>query len=121
MAEGVQGVSSAFWYTVLGIVFGGLISAAISYIFARKASKELREEAARLRRETEDVKHYTDALITYLEAAGAIHPVPRDDAGKPIRTEIVPMGVASLEARGESAEVTVDEDKPPEGEQQEGE
>jgi hypothetical protein len=30
------------------------------------------------------------------------------------------MRAASLEARGETAEVAVDEDKPPEGERQEG-
>jgi hypothetical protein len=42
------------------------------------------------------VKHYTDALITYLDAAGAIPPVPRDEAGKPIRTEIVRLSAASL-------------------------
>jgi hypothetical protein len=105
---------------LLGIVIGGAITAWVAQHYYQRASEDLRAEAEKLRRETEDVKHYTDALITYLEAAGAIHPVPRDDAGNPIRTEIVPMGVASLEARGESAEVTVDEDKPPEGEQQEG-
>jgi hypothetical protein len=58
---------SAFWHTV----FGGIISAVILYYFARRASKELRTEADGLRRETEDVRHYVDALISYLEAAGA--------------------------------------------------
>jgi gas vesicle protein len=106
-------VSSAFWHTVAGIVIGGLISTAISYYFARESSKELRNQAERLRR-------YNDALLTYLDAAGEIHPVQRNEAGDPISPVIVRMEDASLEARGESAEVTVDEDKPPEGERQEG-
>jgi hypothetical protein len=54
-----------------------VISAAISYYFARKASKELRKEAGGLLRETEDVRHYVNALISYLEAAGTIEVVRR--------------------------------------------
>jgi gas vesicle protein len=107
---------SAFWYTVLGIVFGGLISAAISYIFARKASKELREEADALRRETEDVRHYINALICYLEAAGAIS-VVRDEEGRPIETTIIHASAAALTVSGMSARATVEEGDPPEGEE----
>jgi gas vesicle protein len=109
---------SAFWYTVAGIVFGGLISAVISYIFAQKASKELREEADALRRETEDVRHYINALITYLEAAGAIS-VVRNEAGRPIETQIIRLSAAAVGASGMSAKVTVEEDDPPEGEDSE--
>jgi gas vesicle protein len=104
---------SAFWYTVLGIVFGGLISAAISYIFARKASKELRAEAYALRRETEDVRHYINALITYLEAAGATS-VVRDEEGRPIETRISHLSEAVLGVSGLPATIKVDD--PPEGE-----
>jgi gas vesicle protein len=56
---------SAFWYTVAGIVFGGIISAVISYIFARQSSRELRREAERLRQ-------LTVKLIRILEASGQI-------------------------------------------------
>jgi gas vesicle protein len=60
---------STFWYTVAGIVFGGAVSAAVSYYFSRQGSKQLREEADKLLKETEDVRHYVNALISYLEAA----------------------------------------------------
>jgi YD repeat-containing protein len=79
---------SAFSSTVVGVVLGGIISAAISYYFARKASKELRKEAGGLLRETEDVRHYVNALISYLEAAGTIE-VVRDQAGRPIEIRII--------------------------------
>lgn len=103
---------SAFWYTVLGAI----ISAVISYVFARKASRELREEADALRRETEDVRHYINALITYLEAAGIIS-VVRDEAGRPIETQIIKASAAVLGASGLSATISVDD--PPEGESSE--
>jgi hypothetical protein len=111
-AEVVRGMS-AFWHTVAGIVFGGIISAVISYIFAREASKELREEADALRRESEDVRHYINALITYLEAAGAIS-VVRDENDRPIETTIIELSRADLGARGWRATIKVDD--PPEGE-----
>jgi hypothetical protein len=113
VAEDVRRVSEAFWHTVAGIVFGGIISAAISYYFARKSTQELRAVADGLRRETEDVRHYINALITYLEAAGAIS-VVRDESERPIETRITRMSVATLGASGLPATVKVDD--PPEGE-----
>jgi hypothetical protein len=105
---------SAFFYTVAGIVFGGVVSAVISYYFARKASEELREEADKLREETKDVSHYINALISYLEAAGAIS-VVRDEAGRPIETRIIRLSGAVLGVSGLSATVTVEEADAPEG------
>jgi hypothetical protein len=100
--------------SLIGVLLGAAISAGISWYFYQQASDDLSNQAERLRR-------YNDALFSYLAAAGAIHPnVPRDAAGDPIPTVLTEMRVASLEARGESAEVTVDEDKPPEGERHEG-
>jgi hypothetical protein len=101
---------SAFWYTVAGIVFGGIVSALISYIFSQRASKELRTEADDLRRETEDVRHYVDALISYLEAAGAIE-VRRDDAGRPIETRIIRLSAGVTGVSGMSANLSVGEEE----------
>jgi hypothetical protein len=106
--------------SLIGVLLGAAISAGLSWYFYQQASDDLRNEAEQLRRETKDVQHYTDALITYLDAAGAIHPVPRDKAGRPIRTEIIRLSSAELGVSGVAAEVTVDEDKPPEGKGQEG-
>src|SRR5918998_494821 len=92
-------------------LLGAAISAGLSWYFYQQASDDLRNEAEQLRRETKDVQHYTDALITYLDAAGAIHPVARDEAGKPIPTVITRLSHAELGASGMAAEVTVDEDK----------
>jgi predicted transcriptional regulator len=94
-------------------VLGGLIAAVIAYYFARKASRELREVADDLRRETQDVRHYIDALITYLEAAGAIS-VVRDEEGRPIETKILNLSAAWLGVRGLPATIKVED--PPESE-----
>jgi hypothetical protein len=102
---------SAFWYTVLG----GIISAGISYIFAQKASKELREEADALRRETEDVRHYINALISYLEAAGSIE-VRRNEAGRPIEVRIIYLSGTISGGGSMSGNPTVGEGDQPEGE-----
>ena len=61
-----------FWFMLAGVVLGSVISVGISSYFASQGSAELRREA-------EDVKHYVDSLISYLEAAGMIRtPPPRD-------------------------------------------
>jgi hypothetical protein len=92
------------WLSLIGVLLGAAISAGLSWYFYQQSSEDLRNEAKRLRR-------YNDALITYLDAAGAIHPVPRDKVGDPIPTEIIRMSHAKLGVRGEAAEVTVDEGK----------
>jgi hypothetical protein len=116
----VLGVRTLSYEALGGVLLGAAISGGLSWYFYQQASDDLRNEAEQLRRETKGVQHYTDALITYLDAAGAIHPVPRDKAGKPIRTEIIRLSPAELGVSGMAAEDTVDEDKPPEGKGQEG-
>jgi hypothetical protein len=108
---------SAFWYTVASIALGGIVSAVVSYIFARQASKELREEAGALRRETEDVRHYVNALISYLEAAGSIE-VRRDEAGRPLEVRIIYLSgtISGGGSMSGNLTVTVGEGDQPEGE-----
>ena len=85
---------SGFLYTVVGVVLGGLIA----LYFARRASQELRREANALRRETEEARHYVNALISYLEAADQIT-VRRDEAGRPVQVQILRGGgIASARA-----------------------
>src|SRR5687767_6926926 len=86
--------------SLFGVLLGAAISAGLSWYFYQQSSEDLRNEAERLRR-------YNEALMSYLDAAGVIQPGPRDKAGDPIPTVTTKMGAASLEARGESAEVTV--------------
>jgi hypothetical protein len=76
-----------FLYAVVGVVLGGLIA----YYYSSQASKELRREANALRRETEEARHYINALISYLEAAGQIS-VRRDADGRPIQVQILRGG-----------------------------
>ena len=76
-----------FLYAVAGVVLGGLIA----YYYSGQASKELRIEADALRRETEDARHYVNALISYLEAAGQIT-VRRDADSRPIQVQILRGG-----------------------------
>jgi hypothetical protein len=101
---------SALLYIFVGIVVGGLVA----YYFSRQASKELQAEAETLRRETEDARHYVNALISYLEAAGQIE-VVRGEDGRPIQTRIIrPGGIASEE---EVWSPTVTQEEPPESPQ----
>jgi hypothetical protein len=96
-----------FLYAVAGIALGGLIA----YYFSRQASKGLRAEADALRRETEDARHYVNALLSYLEAAGQIE-VVRDETGRPIQTKIIrSKGIASEE---EAGRLTTTREEPPE-------
>jgi hypothetical protein len=104
-----------FLYTVAGIVFGGIVSAVLSYVFAQRASRELRKEADALRHETEDVRHYVNALISYLEAAREIE-VRRDDAGRPIETHIIRASAAIIGTSGMIATPTVEHVDHPEDE-----
>jgi hypothetical protein len=76
-----------FLYAVAGVVLGGLIA----YYYSSQASKELRREVDTLRRETEEARHYVNALISYLEAAGQII-VSRDADGRPLQVQILRGG-----------------------------
>ena len=62
MEAGVRGLS-AFLYTVAGIVFGGIVSAVVSYYFARQASRELQAE-------TDNLTHLITAVLQALDASG---------------------------------------------------
>ena len=99
--------------SLIGVLLGAAISAGLSWYFYQQSSEDLRNEAERLRR-------YNEALMSYLHAAGVIQPGPRDKAGDPIPTVTTKLSHAELGASGMAAEVTVDEDKPPEGKGQEG-
>lgn len=90
---------SAFFYSAAGIVFGGIITVVISYIFARKASKELREEAEDLRRETREVRHYVKVLMGFLEEAGWVE-ARWDDQGRPTLVRFLRGGAASVPRPG---------------------
>jgi hypothetical protein len=110
----VLGVLTLSYEALGGVLLGAAISAGLSWYFYQQSSEDLSNQAERLRR-------YNDALLTYLQAAGVIHHhVPRDEAGDPILPTIISMSHAEAGVSGQAAEVTVDEDKPPEGERQEG-
>jgi hypothetical protein len=109
---------------LVGIIIGGAITFAASRYYYQRASDDLRKEAEQLRRKTEDaagrlaretkvVRHYINALITYLEAAGVIS-VVRNEEGVPIETTIISLSGASLGVSGLAATIKVDD--PPEGE-----
>jgi hypothetical protein len=128
----VLGVLTLSYEALGGVLLGAAISAGLSWHFYRQASDDLRNEAERLRRKTEEVaerlarkteevKVYADALLTYLQAAGVIHHhVPRDEAGNPILPTIISMSAAEIGASGQAATVKGGQDKPLEGKEQEG-
>jgi len=55
------------------------VTIAASQYFSREASRELRSAADSLRSDTEKVRKYVNALITYLEGSKVISRVPRDE------------------------------------------
>jgi hypothetical protein len=81
----------ALLYAVAGTVIGGLITYAVSRYYYQQASKDLRQEALDLRRETREVRHYVNVLISCLESAGQIK-VTRDAEGRPIEVQILKGG-----------------------------
>jgi hypothetical protein len=106
------GVRTLSYEALGGVLLGAVISGGLSWYFYQQASDDLRKEAEQLRRETEDVRHYINALITYLEEAGVIS-VVRDENGRPIEVRIIKLSAAELGARGLPATIKVDD--PPEG------
>ena len=79
----------AVWLTVVGVLVGvlvgGAITALFSWYFYQQAGDELRKEAAELR-------HYVNALISYLEAQGYIPEVRYDEEYRPQETKILRPG-----------------------------
>ena len=97
-----------------GILIGGVITALLSRYYYQRASEDLRTEADKLRRETENVRLYVDALISYLEAVGQIR-VTRDAEGRPIKAQILRGGgIASAPSVG-GGTITTTQPEEPEG------
>jgi hypothetical protein len=69
-----------------------------------------------MRRETGDARHYVNALISYLEAAGQIE-VVRDEDGRPIQTKIIRLSGTMSGEMGMFGTLTVGRDEPPESPQ----
>jgi hypothetical protein len=109
--------------TLVSIIIGGLITGLVSRYYYHRASRDMVQEAERLRRETktvrqetEDVRHYINALISYLEAANVIT-VRRDEHGRPIEVKIIKLEgtISSTGTFGEAEiEVKQPESQPPE-------
>lgn len=85
-----------------GILAGALVTVAVGQYYHRRASRELRSEAEALRRESEEARHYTDALITHLESAGVIEVVRRSPSGRPgkrwvrvVESRVGPIGTSA--------------------------
>jgi hypothetical protein len=89
-----------FLLALVGILIGGAITAFVSRYYYQRASQDLREEADKLVRKTEDVRLYVDALISYLEAAGQAK-VTRDAEDRPIKVQFLRGGgIASAPSVG---------------------
>jgi hypothetical protein len=95
---------------VAGILAGALVTVAVGQYYYRRAERDLREAPGALRRESAEARHYTDALISYLEAAGVIE-VRRASQGRPLR--IVPLRGRAVGSSGASASFAVGGEGPP--------
>ena len=81
--------------TLLGVLFGGVITAGFSWYFYQRASQELKDEAAALRAETARLKHHTTLILRGLEEAGLVELNWDGETGE-IRGMVVKIsGVAS--------------------------
>jgi len=87
-------VMSAFWYTVagtlVGMVFGGAITALVSWYFYERAGDELRQVAAEL----DDT---FDTMLRILEHYRVIDEVRRDEQDKPIKPQIIRIKIPPLD------------------------
>jgi hypothetical protein len=85
---------SAFWYTVaatlVGIVFGGAITALVSWYFYGRAADELRQVAAEL----DDT---FDTMPRILEQYRVIGEVRRDEQDKLIKPQIIRIKIPPLD------------------------
>jgi len=85
---------SAFWYTaagtLVGIVFGGAITAIVSWYFYERAGDELRQVAAEL----DDT---FNTMLKVLEQYRAIGEVRRDELDKPIKPQIIRIKIPPLD------------------------
>jgi hypothetical protein len=114
---GVWGTAAALpaaaWLAVVSVLLGGAITACFAWYFYWHSAKDLKDEAAALRLETERVRNYIDALISYQEAKGVIK-VVRDEQGRPIRTQILRLeGIPPPDASELSGSFTLTQEDPP--------
>ncbi len=70
------------WTTLLSILIGALVTWVVAKWYYERAGRDLKEEAASLRRETEKVRHNSRATITWLKEAGLINPRVDPDTGE---------------------------------------
>jgi hypothetical protein len=70
------------WTTLLSILIGALVTWVVAKWYYERAGRDLKEEAASLRQETEKVRHNSRATITWLKEAGLINPRVDPDTGE---------------------------------------
>ena len=98
--------------TIIALLVGGLITWLVTWLYYQRASEDLRAESTELRKETELVRHYVDALITYLTEAGQIEQPSRDSTGRPIPTQFVEGGGVESPGRDLGPAVRVEDTSP---------
>lgn len=65
----------------VGIVAGAVLGAAISWFFAWRSSRELRQVAVELRAEMQESRRLNVLALRALEGSGVIDPLARDASG----------------------------------------
>ena len=99
---------------IIALLVGGLITWLVTWLYYQRASQDLRAESTELRKETELVRRYVDALITYLVEEGQMEQPPRDSTtGRPIATQFIQGGGIESTDRNDSEPTDrVEEDTP---------
>jgi hypothetical protein len=76
-----RALPAAAWLAVVSVLLGGAITAFLSWYFYQRASRELKDEAAALREESERLRRHTTLMLRGLEDAGLAE-YSRDEQGE---------------------------------------
>jgi hypothetical protein len=85
-----RALPAAAWLAVVSVLLGGAITACLAWYFYQSASRELKDEAAALREESERLRHHTTLIVRGLEDAGLAES-SRDERGE-IEGMVIKLG-----------------------------
>jgi hypothetical protein len=76
-----RALPAAAWLAVVSVLLGGAITACLAWYLYQRASRELKDEAAALREESERLRRHTTPILRGLEDAGLAE-YSRDERGE---------------------------------------
>jgi hypothetical protein len=103
---------ATFLSTLVALVAGGVITFLVARHYYEKASSDLKDEAAALRKETARLKRHTTLILRGLEDAGLVEYTQDEQTGEIIAIKIKASASANTGSSA-SATPTVERGDPP--------